>query len=763
MSRPVRHAHRHAGAISRGLLLGLGLGGGTLGIAAVVVVGLIARQSRQDARAEPPAPPLPRVPSTTSVEKAPRTGPPTLADLPPPVRLGTRAASTQARLGTRDVVVLAPDTAGVVQAMRGWTVTDAGAVRYPILIDDGSYAAQQRVMRFVRAFKPARVLRLGDAAAATQALPERTDSAGRESLTRALVAGAWGVKDYGGLSERWRGLSYVPPGLVVTWTSDSAWLAGVALAAGRGQPIAFVAPPGNGGSPMGGIMNLAEARGYGKGILEQTARIGEEFGVKHEALGDDLDALTLAATTPARVLMPEGDKRGILALTDLVTRPNPSADGWDRSRTRWAFAGQVAGFGGSAKDQEAQALYLAMSGMFLPEPERAWLFDGYDSSPGWNAFDASAAGDELANTPLKFDRTVDDRAGGKGLDEWRDRVAGLGDGGASTGGYGIDAGLITVTTSGQPGSFDLKPGTGLSIDVPILRRPSAVYFVHSFSAANLSSRDTIGGMWLERGASVYCGSVHEPFLQAFVPTPMFARRVGHLMPISASMRIDEAEPWKLTFVGDPLLTFGPSLDRVPMTEAEMNGPLSGPLAGARDVLSVVPALLKADDYASAIRALALGGRERDAVRLFVAARRDKPAAVGPDAGLAVMSSAFALGEQAVLVDALRLVTPVVLDPARGDLAELRDTAWHALRPVMGTLSNDELDLLSKFMRPASLVRDARELVRSAGLGGGAVDPRWSGGASKAAPSRLTPGDILARARSLSNDQAVLKQLDQLRP
>jgi hypothetical protein len=96
--------------------------------------------------------------------------------------------------------------------------------------------------------------------------------------------------------------------------------------------------------------------------------------------------------------------------------------------------------------------------------------------------------------------------------------------------------------------------------------------IHSFSAADPTDPATIAGRWLENGAFVYFGSMNEPYLQAFRPPKLVAELVAAELPLSASLRQGEHEPygqpWRLVYLGDPLyrLDFSrsrDSLDRLP--------------------------------------------------------------------------------------------------------------------------------------------------------------------------------------------------------
>src|SRR5262249_1871807 len=161
-------------------------------------------------------------------------------------------------------------------------------------------------------------------------------------------------------------------------------------------------------------------------------------------------------------------------------------------------------------------------------PDSAWLFDGYDSSQPWILWDMTKAAGELDRIGIKS--VLDDGPNGQGLSDLRVRAAGVRQGPTSSlkgePGMGIDAGLIAGNTSGKPEFVDLKPGQGKPVDIPVLRRPAMVYFVHSFSAWSPTARSTIAGVWLERGAYAYLGSVDEPMLSGFLPTPLAMARLA---------------------------------------------------------------------------------------------------------------------------------------------------------------------------------------------------------------------------------------------
>ncbi|MFN7021792.1 MAG: hypothetical protein ACK4WH_10765, partial [Phycisphaerales bacterium] len=464
----------------------------------------------------PPGEPTPKTPT-------PRGTPSSLDGVPPSLRLGLRAAFVQSRMPTTPAVVVVPDERSFVAAVGSWDL-HAG-LRYPVLIDDGSWAARQAIARFVRAFRPKSVVRWS-APDDAPARPEGEDqkAQARRTLIEQAAARPWGVgvtedpAPTGGqlrdaLAKRWKELEFTPPGLVVAWPSDPAWPAALTLAAARGQPIVWLAGPGT----IAGQTSLKEADAFSLGI-ESAA---EASGRSWSALGDDLDAITICLNCSAKVFLGDpsrgGDQRAMLALTDLVgRRVRPETD--KARKQRWAWAGMIFG-------NEWSSAYAAMCSVFL-RPESAWLFDGYDDTPPWNAWDATAAGQAFEQAGLSV--TIDDNIR-RGVPDWRRRAAGRVPARSTDplppGPAGVWADIVCVNTSGNPDFFELKPGLAKPADVPILARPAMVHLVHSWSAAFPADPRTVGGRWIERGAYAYVGSVHEPYLQAFCPTPKLAQRL----------------------------------------------------------------------------------------------------------------------------------------------------------------------------------------------------------------------------------------------
>jgi hypothetical protein len=235
-----------------------------------------------------------------------------------------------------------------------------------------------------------------------------------------------------------------------------------------------------------------------------------------------------------------------------------------------------------------------------------------------------------------------------------------------------------------------------------------VYFVHSFSAASPTSRATVGGMWLDRGAYAYLGSVDEPFLQAFIPTPIVMARLATGYPWGAAVRMDGGELWKLAVFGDPLITWGPQGKR-PDNPAV-------PLAGASDLASFLPEQLRAKDFESAIWTLVLTGRDKDAARLLAALAKDDAEHCTPTVALAGLISAYFIGDYQTFILGVNKAATALDDPnrvKREGLAEIRDMVWQAAQPSIGKPTPAEADALALCLRPENLAADTRQAILAA--------------------------------------------------
>lgn len=600
-----------------------------------------------------------------------------LSEAPVATQLGARVIRVARAVPTIDAVVIVPNDAAYVAAVSSWTLQGG---RFPVLIDDGTPGAAEAIGRFVRAFAPSRVVRW-DAPGVT-AWPD--DPTERFKLMNLAALRVWSLNpadpptqgDAVRFVARFNNLGFQPPGIVVIDPRDPGWAAGLALAAGRGQPMLRY----DGGNNPRGNLDPGSAANLQKAIETFL----ESIKLRWDALGDAVDAITLAYNVPAKcaVAKPaDPNSFEIIATTDLVGRKaaDPSA--------RFAWCGQIFSTG------TADAAYRAMSALFL-QPSDAFIFDGYDQGQPWETFDGTMAGELLKKAQISA--SVIDHPSGteKG---WRERTRSP-----------VRAGLIFVNTMGNADFFQLqgggqcKPG-----DVPILDIPAAVHFVHSWSATEPMARGTVAQRWLERGAFCYMGSVQEPYLQAFVPTPLAAARLCSAMPWGAAVRIDNAPVWKLTVIGDPLYTlstaFGPDPARAVVAEPEEGKPATP--VHATNLADAMRQAVKDKKLDEAARLLIMLGRDKDAADLGVATLQGAPQLATSSFCANVIPALFRAGKLTEVVQAYaKLDTDA---QARGDL---KDFAWLAATPaLLGKPDQRLLNTMKLAVREDQLARDATEL------------------------------------------------------
>ncbi|MEO1533946.1 MAG: hypothetical protein AAFS11_00105, partial [Planctomycetota bacterium] len=513
---------------------------------------------------------------------APLAFPIAAQQMPASVALGRRVIGFAHRAEVIPTVVIAEDLPSFVEAVSRW----GPRLQFPVLLDDGSHRSREDIARFVRAFDPERVVRFEHDGAVPKEPAER-----RRWIEGALAS----VFDSGteptpGLSlvARWAELGHTPPGVVVADDEDEAWAAALALAAGRGQPIVWVK------RTQVGRVNAAMVEDAAARLVEQIEAGCERTGLPWREQGDAIEAVTLCLNTGVKLRASFSENQAEhFALTDLVGRHGALAAGRLRPSERWAWSGQITG-------DAASAVYQAMCSLFY-EPGSAWLFDGYPDEEPWNAYDASRAATLLESAG--FDVVTIDQPRGT-HDDWLLSAA-----------RAVAADVVFVNSKGRPSDFDLTRGRGSYRDAPMLALPSVVHFVHSWSATRPSDRKTVAGRWRERGAFAYVGSVHEPFLQAFVPTPAVAGRLLSGAPLGAAVRADAAGAlWKIAVLGDPLLVFAK-----PRPRSDASLPLSA--APLRRLLSEATGK---GEFAEAVSLLVMLGDDAKAVELADAVLADAP-------------------------------------------------------------------------------------------------------------------------------------------
>jgi hypothetical protein len=320
----------------------------------------------------------------------------------------------------------------------------------------------------------------------------------------------------------------------------------VALAAGHLQPLVRLEPYAGGVDSPGSrggfrrfrdVLTQAEAWDLAQRIENHVAgRVA-----RYRQLGDDCDFLTLAGDWPYRYTCDfgPGPASGIYAVDDLIGRRlegDPDDSGLSRSRWRWSYVGRLIG-------GPAASVARAMAALFL-QPSSALLWDTYPGGEHYAGYNMEPAA-ELLFRALPGRGAVVHRSGpGADLTSWHRAVDPVN-----------RSGLVLINSSGMPDYFTISGGTGRPGDLPP-GVPTAVAMIHSFSAADPTDAQTIGGRWLSQGAFVYFGSVNEPFLAAFRTPRLVAAVLAAGVPLVAALRQAEFElfgfPWRLVYLGDPL-------------------------------------------------------------------------------------------------------------------------------------------------------------------------------------------------------------------
>lgn len=587
--------------------------------------------------------------------------------IPPQARLGQRIQKLRDVVSYTSCVVIVSDPHSYIDAISSWS----RATRFPVLIDDGSVQGREDIARFVRAFAPERVVRW-NSPSSTASPGEPAFNASVTTRVQAAISKVWGVADPDAakttIAVKWQDLGHQPPGLVFASPNDPAWTAALPLAAAWGQPLIFLEKPSQGN--IDGFVTPSEADSL-EARVQQAAK---ESGLPWRSLGDTLESVTLCMNIPERI----AKGKEFVALSDRIGREGEGLD----MTTRWAWTGHVFG-------TPSQAAYRAMCSLFL-HPRRAWIFDGYPDTAPWNQYDGTKAAQILEQSGIRCE--VSDTPS-QGAPTWRTLAS-----------RPVTADLLLVNTKGNNDFFDLEPGQCKPGDLPMLARPAALHFVHSWSLLFPGKRETVGGRWLERGVFVYAGSVHEPFLQAFTPTPAVAGRLMAGAPFAPSIRQEGQPVWKIAVLGDPLYTPGPAVRRT-------TDPL--PFEGAVAVDEGLRELLQQDKWEQGVLALKLLGRDADIAKIAQTLLENKPQSLTPPLLREGILAAFRSGRSQLVFTLFAKWTPGM--PHDGHAL---DAVWLAAGPLLaapdpaiieqGVL----LQMLKDSLRPEQFEADARLVLNA---------------------------------------------------
>lgn len=440
------------------------------------------------------------------------------------VELGLRVAGVEAKIPTLDRVVLVKDEASFLDEISHWRLE----ARWPVLIEDDIFAPQ-----FIRAFKPAQVLRRVEKA------PNVDDPAVLKAAIENAVSSAWNCAVPNTLPvTAIVAQTYTPPGVAIMDASDPAWVAGVALAAGRGLAPVFI--QGN----FGGANDVLAADQFDK-LSKAVDQCFVSTGLSYGQLGDALEAAVLCKTTAQKTILNVSDAlrpsaRGMpainpidpVAVTDALCR---NTDG-----SRYAFCGAI--FGTSP-----YCAYAAMSSLFLSR-NSIGAFNSYQSEVlakyGFTELEPKLV--EAGYTSKIWSGTT------AHMFDWRQILA-----------HGFHCDVLFLNSSGNSDFFEFgTPGKtpiqerGAPGDIPILSKPLVLHMIHSWSLTAPMYHASIGGRWLESGVYAYVGSVQEPYLPAFSPPAEIMARCANFVPYLIAARVWEgpfALPWRVATLGDPLM------------------------------------------------------------------------------------------------------------------------------------------------------------------------------------------------------------------
>jgi hypothetical protein len=501
------------------------------------------------------------------------------------------------------------------------------------------------------------------------------------------VTKAWNGEPGAGIAAAFKKCRLVPAGIVGASASDPAWTAAVALAAGRGQLLAWI------DGDFGGLSTQLNAAQFGTLDAAVTQAFHASTLTWH-ALGDDLETFTLCRNTALRVqipappggwdsrLPPRGD--GPIAVTDALCR---TPDG-----KRYAFAAQVPG-------DSVHAAYTAMCSLFLSRTS-VFMFDGYAdrTEKMFTEYSFSAVTNQLVAAGFQCSVHEGSKATAS---EWRALLP-----------AGVDADVILVNSAGNSDFFQIGQNDNLwSTQIPVLNRPAALSMVHSFSLQMPDQSETIGARWLEHGVYAYAGSVEEPFLVAFVPPRVLAARIATLTPFLVASRQWEGDfipqAWRVATLGDPQMTITPPALIKRMDARRPASVPHAPEAGFVELRALAKSSLEATrtatdgtPYAQAMRALVLLGDDRVATQLWgIANSRGFASAVAGDA----LGPLFRMHDRAGFVQAW----PHVQTPS----ALQRDMLWALWTPGLERLTDRAaLNVLMKEARRPRSDMDAEFLL-----------------------------------------------------
>jgi len=424
-----------------------------------------------------------------------------------------------------DRVVLVPDERSFIAAVEQWT----DDTFWPVLIEEAWFAPI-----FVAAFDPARVVRWD----APDEQPKEVEFDLEAAFKQAIVRQNESVRLQ---------LGAAAPGLVVVDPAGLQRAGGLALAHGRGQPLAAHQPE----KAERDTLNHEQASKINAAIMAEA----DKWNVLSE---DAWCGITLAGPYPYRYNPPQPDDPkapkppgGPYALDDLLGRTSQGV--------RLAVVGRLTG-------GPAQSAYMAMCSLFL-RPAHFLLADDYsrrnaDNFVAYRMTDAARLLQRRLRITHLHGKLVN-------LRRFRDAV-----------GPGSTVDMVWLNSSGGSKNWAFGGG-GTPLDIP-MGKALAYHVIHSYSAANVWDEQTIGGRAIAGGGYWYFGAIHEPYLNAFVPPTALALRAMAGTPLAFAARHLPGHPmyrpWKTMLIGDPLF----SLRVSPATRVQADAIAGAQVVAARE-------------------------------------------------------------------------------------------------------------------------------------------------------------------------------------
>ena len=568
-------------------------------------------------------------------------------------KIGLKVMQIDQTIPTVDCVVLVPDAATYLDELARWSPLG----RWPVLIEDSRFAPM-----FLRRFGTLNVYRRESVGP----LPDAEQL--RERVERAVINAIGGTEEQTSILGIFKQRNWIPPGLVITSLNDPAWTGAVALAAGHGQPLAFI--DGNYGTADSAPLTT-ELDPLADAVTNAVANLGYQY----DRLGDEIDVLTVCRQMAGRLRLqqPGGTDQNTqyFAITDALGRTTEGA--------RYACVGWIFG-------SEIRSAYVAMCSLFLPREKVALVNTYPQKEQPWVTYGTAGVAallGELGYAPMHSSGNAATQSA------WLRSIS-----------AGMTADLAIINTRGNVDWFQMFDGQRCyATDVPVLNTPAAVHFIHSWSMQRPQDASTIAGRWLDRGAYAYVGSVHEPGLTAFVPPSVLAQRTAGGVPFLIAARHWEQPIWKVNTFGDPLMTAAQPVKPpriAPPDPFDRGVDLRNQL---KDMMLAASKDESGRTYQQAIETLSLLGMDEIAGAVWRHAVRTPAALYSSRAALGPL---FRQGEVNDFLDAWQLL------PSRDDLAS--DMIWHMFGPRLGSAHADALLQLQSAVRKPLANVDVERLM-----------------------------------------------------